>query len=332
MTRRLFPLFAALVLAAPALQAQTTDAERMERDRMRQRAREERDRAREERDRIRRQFDQPASLDTVVAFDATGAVDVSCLQGDVVVSGSDRNEIRVKARSRTGGIRFTSENGRASLSSANGRGCEDGRFEVTVPAGARIQATTWSGSVNVRGVRGEIEARAQSGNVEVRDAGDRVDVEALSGDVTVENVKGDASIHTVSGSVQLTGARGDVEIESVSGDLDLRDLVTKDLRTHTVSGDVSFVGAILDAGRYDFGTHSGEIRLQLPQDVGAHLSISTFNGGIESDFPITLRTGEHGIGAAQAKQLNFTLGRGNARISAETFSGDVNLISSARKR
>ena len=332
MIRRLFPLLAVLVLAAPALHAQTTEADRAERDRMRQRAREDRDRAREERDRIRRQLEQPASLDTVVPFDAKGDVEVSCLQGDVIVSGSDRNEIRVKARSESGGIRFSSSGGRASLESASGRNCENGRFEITVPAGVRLQASSWSGSVAVRGVRGEVEATSQSGDVQVRDAGDRLDVNSLSGDVTVDNVKGDATIQTVSGSVALTGARGDVEIESVSGDLDLRDVVTKDLRTHTVSGDVSFVGPILDAGRYDFNTHSGEIRLQLPADVGALLSISTFRGGIESDFPITLKAGEHGIGAAQAKQLNFTLGHGNARISASTFSGDVTLTSSAKRR
>jgi len=57
--------------------------------------------------------------------------------------------------------------------------------------------------------------------------------------------------------------------------------------------------------------------------------VSTFNGGIESDFPITLKAGEHGIGAAQSKRLNFTVGRGTARIIAEgdgvvvLFSGDV---------
>jgi DUF4097 and DUF4098 domain-containing protein YvlB len=53
--------------------------------------------------------------------------------------------------------------------------------------------------------------------------------------------------------------------------------------------------------------------------------VSTFNGGIESDFPITLKAGEHGIGAAQAKRLSFTVGRGTARIVAETFSGDITL-------
>jgi DUF4097 and DUF4098 domain-containing protein YvlB len=73
------------------------------------------------------------------------------------------------------------------------------------------------------------------------------------------------------------------------------------------------------------------VELHLPVNVGAQLSVSTFSGGIESDFPITLKAGDHGIGASQAKRLNFTLGQGSARILAETFSGDITLSSAARR-
>jgi DUF4097 and DUF4098 domain-containing protein YvlB len=174
-------------------------------------------------------------------------------------------------------------------------------------------------------VHGDVDAHSQSGDVQIRDAGGRLDVESLSGDVTIAGVKGETRVNTVSGGVDLSGARGDLEIESVSGDIDLRDVVAKQIRTHTTSGDVSFAGQILDGGRYEFNTHSGEIVLTLPAEIGAELAVSTFSGGIESDFPITLRAGEHGIGSSQAKRLNFSVGRGTARISAETFSGDITL-------
>jgi DUF4097 and DUF4098 domain-containing protein YvlB len=165
----------------------------------------------------------------------------------------------------------------------------------------------------------------------VRDAGARLDVESLSGDVTVQGVAGESSIHTVSGDVRLTGARGNVEIETVSGDLQLHDVTAHEIRTHTTSGDLTFDGQIMDAGRYEFNTHSGGVRLALPPNVGAQLTVSTFSGGIDSEFPMTLRPGEHGIGAAQAKRLDFSLGQGTARIIAETFSGDITLTSAARR-
>ena len=329
MPRPLIVLFVALCLALPAAAAAQSSAEARARARELERARAERaqERAQRERERAseRQERESGGSLDTVVTFDARGTLSVNCPGGTVTVTGADRNELRVRARTENGAIRFTSTGTRASLEPSSGRGCSDGSFAVTVPVGTKVIASTWSGSVSVRGVHGDIEARSQSGDVQIRDAGDRLDIESLSGDVTITGVKGESTISTVSGSVTLVSSSGNVSVESVSGDLDLRDIVTRQVRTHTVSGDVSFVGAILDAGRYEFTTHSGEIALSLPGDTGAELSISTFSGGIESDFPITLKAGEHGIGAAQAKRLSFTVGRGTARIIAETFRGDITL-------
>ena len=353
MYRPIVLVAAVLALAAPAPGSAQTTAEERERvrierererteearqrqldlqERERERAQERRDRDREreqerrDREQERRQRETAGSLDTTVVFDARGIVTVTCPQGAVIVTGSDRNEIKVRARTENGAIRFTSNGMRATLEPASGRGCNDGRFEITVPVGARVSARSASGSVSVRGVRGDLEMRTQSADVDLRDVG-RIDVESLSGDVTIQGVAGESSINTVSGDIDLGGARGDLQIETVSGDIDLRDVVAKQIRSHTTSGDVSFTGSILADGRYEYQTHSGEVRLVLPGDVGAQLSLATFSGGIESDFPITLSPTSH-----DSKRLSFTLGQGTARIIAETFSGDITLKSTARPR
>jgi DUF4097 and DUF4098 domain-containing protein YvlB len=360
MSRPFFVLLAALALAIPAsgsaqsiTEQQERAQERVERDRERARERAERlreeqleraERLREqaqeraERDRERaqerreREREAAGSLDTAVAFAANGTLNVSSAGGDVIVIGTDRNEIRVRARTERGTIRFSSNGSTATLEPAASRSCNDGRFEVSVPAGIKLVAGTWSGSVSVRGVRGVIEAHAQSGDIEVRDAGADLEAETMSGDLTVQGLKGDANLHTLSGDVSLSGARGNVDIETVSGDIELRDVISRQVRTHTTSGDLTFGGSILGNGRYEFNTHSGELRLQLPPDVGAQLSLSTFSGEIDSAFPITLSAGDHGIGSSQAKKLNFTLGKGSAKIIAETFSGDVTLLSTAKRQ
>ncbi len=362
MSRFIVSLLAALALAAPAPgSAQSTaerEQERIERERDRERDRREREREQEEarREREREQAEARAErareraerdrereeerrereiagvLDTTVTFDARGTVTVSCPGGDVVVTGTDRNQIVVKARTERGPIRYVSSGTNATLEAAASRGCSDARFEVSMPATARLVANTWSGSLQIRGVRGDVEAHAQSGDVQVRDAGDNLEVQTLSGDVSIEGVRGGANVQTVSGEVALSGARGDIEVETVSGDIILRDLVSKQVRTNTTSGDLEFGGTIVDAGRYEFKTHSGELRLALPANVGAQLSLSTFSGEIESAFPITLTPGAHGIGASQAKKLNFSLGQGSARIIAETFSGDVTISSTGRRQ
>jgi len=300
-----------------------------ERERAQERAEREREKMQEQRERER---ESASALDTTVTFDARGTVNISCPGGDVKVTGTDRNQIVVHARTERGPIRFTSNGSTARLEPANGRGCNDAVFELSVPAGVRLTAGTWSGSLITRGVHGEIEAHAQSGDIEIHDAGDRLEVETLSGDVHVDGVRGDASIHTLSGDVTLKRAASTVEVETVSGDIDLDGITSRQIRTNSTSGNLTFAGTIADGGRYEFQSHSGEIRLELPANVGAQLSLSTFSGEIESAFPITLIAGEHGIGAAQAKKMNFALGKGTARIIAETFSGDVTLSSTARPK
>ena len=366
MSRHIVLLVGALALTVPALaRAQSTATEQSaeqererkqeERDRERERLQEKRDRERERQQELREQERERAQeraerarerveeqrerereaagkLDTTVTFDAKGTVSISCPGGDVKVTGTDRNQIVVHARTERGTIRFTSSGTTARLEPANGRGCSDANFEVSVPAGVHLAASTWSGSLIVHGVRGEIEAHAQSGDIEVRDAGDRLEVETLSGDVDVQGVRGDATIHTLSGDVTLQRAAGTVEVETVSGDIDLGGVASRQIRTNSTSGDLTFSGTIVDGGRYEFQTHSGELRLELPANVGAQLSLSTFSGEIDSAFPITLIAGDHGIGSAQAKKMNFTLGKGTARIIAETFSGDVTLSSTARPK
>jgi hypothetical protein len=51
---------------------------------------------------------------------------------------------------------------------------------------------------------------------------------------------------------------------------------------------------------------------------------------VNSDFPITLKPGEHGIGTSNAKHFTFAIGGGAARINAETFSGDITISSNGR--
>lgn len=355
MSRHIVLLLAALALAAPASGSAQSSAERdRERERERIEAQRERDRERREREREqaeeraerareraerdrdreqeRRERELAGVLDTTVTFDARGTVTVSCPGGDVVITATDRNQIVVKARTERGAIRFVSSGSNATLEPASSRGCSDARFELSVPANARLVANTWSGSLQVTGVHGDLEAHSQSGDIQVRDAGDNLEVQTLSGSVAIEGVRGAANVQTVSGDVTLGGARGNVEVETVSGDITLRDVVSRQVRTHTTSGDLEFGGTIVSAGRYEFTTHSGELRLALPANVGAQLSLSTFSGEIDSAFPITLTPGAHGIGSSQAKKLNFSLGQGSARIIAETFSGDVTLSSTGRRQ
>lgn len=273
-----------------------------------------------------------SSIDTTFGFDSRGSVSLTLGSGDIVVTGWSRDEVRVHATSENGGIRMDASGSRLTLELSSSHHGDDSRFEVTVPTGVRVIARAQSGDIAISGTRGEVDAHAQSGDVKVEDVANRLDIGTLSGDVEVRGVNGDVQVKSVSGDVRVTDFKGDFEGETVSGSIELRNAVGRYVRSHTTSGDLVYEGTLDPSGRYELSAHSGDIRLGIPSNSSAQLTISTWSGTIDSDFPITLRPGEHGIGYGQAKRFTFEIGGGDARITAETFSGDVTIGSRASSR
>jgi DUF4097 and DUF4098 domain-containing protein YvlB len=262
-------------------------------------------------------------IDTTIAFSRNGMVELQAARGEIIVSSWSRDQVRVRATSERSALRFDASPSTLNLGLRSGSSRSgDTRFELTVPVGVRIRANSSSGDIRIAGSKGEVEARTQRGDVVVEDVGP-ADVTAFSGDVSVSGVNGELRVSVLSGDVRVRQVSGDVEVKTVSGEVDLRDVRSKYVRVGSTSGDITFDGTIDAAGRYELQTHSGDVALTLPANVGAQLTVATYSGGIESDFPLVLPPGPHG----DSKRFNFTLGRGGARITAESFSGDITIRS-----
>jgi DUF4097 and DUF4098 domain-containing protein YvlB len=260
-------------------------------------------------------------IDTAFAFDKSGSVTLTATSGEIIVSGGSDARIHVVATSESGNLSLDASPNRVILQNRAG----ESRFEITVPYGVQVIARSQSGDMRIRDTRGTVEAHASSGDLEVEGVNGHLDVNTLSGSITARDVAGDADIATTSGDVKIFNLLGNADVSTVSGDVELRGVTGKTVRAKTTSGDVRFDGLIDAAGRYDFTAHSGDVEMHVQRDASAQLTISTWNGGINSDFPITLRPGDHAIGSGMGKQYNFQIGGGGARIIAETFSGDVTI-------
>jgi DUF4097 and DUF4098 domain-containing protein YvlB len=264
-------------------------------------------------------------IDTTIAFGRGGTVELQLTNGEIIVTGWSRDQVRVRATSERSELRMDASGSYLKLGLRSGTSRSgDTRFEVSVPVGARVRATTTSGDIRITGSRGEVEARTQRGDIVVQDVGASADVTAFSGDVDVSNVDGRLNVNVLSGDVQVRRVNGDIEVKTVSGEVEVREARSQLVRINSTSGDIVFDGTIDAAGRYELETHSGDVDLTLPATVGATLILSTYSGGIESDFELTLPAG--GVGA-DGKRFTFTLGRGGARITATSFSGDINIRS-----
>jgi DUF4097 and DUF4098 domain-containing protein YvlB len=278
----------------------------------------------------RREDEEFASrIDTTFNFDRRGSVVLVVGTGEIDVTAWDRPQIRVRARSERSLVRMDATTTRLSLDISRQRG-GDIRFEITVPTGVRVSARATSGDVSITGTKGAVEARTQNGDLTVSDAAETIDLNTYSGDIVARGLAGTVDITTLNGEVTLSDVKGDIDVTTVSGDVDLRGVTARFVRAKSTSGDISYDGPVDATGRYDLGSHSGSVYLTIPQGTGALVTIATYSGAIESpDFPITLKPGEHGIGSS--KRFTFEIGKGDARISAESFSGDITIRSRDRR-
>jgi DUF4097 and DUF4098 domain-containing protein YvlB len=259
-------------------------------------------------------------VDTTVAFQAGGLVALSSNQGNIVVHTGSANTVVVHANSERGRIRFDASSDRVSVDASD---AGDGRIEVTVPAGVRVTAQSREGDVQIRGTGADVSVHTQNGDVSVENASGQVDFNTLSGDIVAAQLKGTISASSVSGDIRLTDVNGNLSGSTVSGDVTFQRVTSQSVTANTTSGDIGYDGTIDAAGRYAFAAHSGDISLAIPAAASAQLTVSTWSGSIDSDFPITLQPGEHAIGVENSKRFTFTIGGGEARVRAESFNGDI---------
>ena len=94
----------------------------------------------------------------------------------------------------------------------------------------------------------------------------------------------------------------------------------QDLEAGTVSGDATLTFAPASHASVKLESMSGDLRVHLPSSVSAHIEATTFSGGIDSDFG-KVQTQEMGPGSS----LDAQAGAGDARINAQSFSGNIEL-------
>ena len=132
-------------------------------------------------------------------------------------------------------------------------------------------------------------------------AGVRFTARTVNGEVEARDLDADAEAHTVNGSVTLE-TRGRGEATTVNGSVRAR------------------LGSMGVREALDFSTVNGSIVLELPADAGAEVAARNVNGGIETDFPITIqRAGFMG------HRLHGTIGRGGPRLDLSTVNGSIQL-------
>jgi hypothetical protein len=263
-------------------------------------------------------------VDTSVTIEKGGTLSVSVYSGRVNVIGGSGSTVRIRGTVERGEMELRARSTSVTISTQP-EGPHGGRadFDIIVPTGTRVVLDGFSAPFSVRGVKGETKVETLSGSVIVSDAVGRVNVGSVSGSIQVSQVKGDLRAEAVSGSLDLTDIDGDIEAESVSGRIAMTGANSKSVRAETVSGSIGYSGTFDPSGNYVFKSHSGRLTMGLPAEAGATVSLETFSGNVDSDFPVTLESGQTHSG--HESKFEFRIGNGRSRIVAETFSGDIRI-------
>lgn len=260
--------------------------------------------------------------------DADARINVEIISGSIRVTGWDRNQVQVtgtigddvEALEVSGSGRTISIELDVPDSWGRRRREVDAQLEISLPAGARLNVETVSADITVTEVSGAVELGSVSGSVELSGSPSRADVETVSGDIRVDGDQTAIAAESVSGDLELTGAAETVEAASVSGDIEVSATEIERATFESVSGDVEFSGGLTTKARLHAEAHSGNVTFWLPADTSATWEVETFSGNVTNEFgPGPKKASEHSPG----KWLKFTTGSGDARITVDSFSGNV---------
>jgi hypothetical protein len=295
-----------------------------------------------EQDRSRPDSPETTRETRTLPIGAAGFLELKTLAGDISITGAPGREARIEIIKRPRGrsadeIRRSLESVRVVVDHQGERASigvtaeGDRRYNnlraevsyvVTAPIGTRVSAHTASGSLVIRDIRGELFAEVTSGLIDISNAGAVSAARTISGDVKLTNVssKGDLSVGSMSGTIRAERVTAErVDIDVASGSITARDITSSRASVRTLSGTVDFSGRLAKGGRYEFVSHSGNVRVSTT-GAGYVLQANSFSGAIRPDASVGLRAA-----TGNSRSLRGTVGDGSAVVVATTFSGNVSI-------
>jgi DUF4097 and DUF4098 domain-containing protein YvlB len=176
-------------------------------------------------------------------------------------------------------------------------------IEVRMPKDGDLHVKTGDGSIKAGGLSGNIDLSTGDGSVAVNAL--MGDIRLRTGDGTIEGSDLDGKCDAVSGDgrIRLAGRFDVLRAKSGDGGINVRAL-------H---------GSKLDAS-WNIGSGDGSIDVALANDLPADLEVSTGDGSISSDIPITVegsisKTRIHGKMNGGGQTLTIHTGDGSIRLS-----------------
>ena len=274
---------------------------------------------------------------------AAPQVTVSECQGNLVIQGTDEQQLTVRLRDGDESD-VTLEQDGDSFSVTSRVDCL-----LTCPLDTVLTVGTVEGNLKVKEVEGKLEVEAVQGNAVLRGVGPtslahvdgNLDARQVIGDLGAQTVKGNAQVYDVEGSLSLDRvsgntrayqvgdalsldkAEGNVRVRDVEGSSSLgqvsgnlvSDGLQGGLSAERISGNVRLGPPYPPNATYQLNA-SGNLRLYLPADASLSLGLAV-SGGVRSHIPGLALEEKDG-------ETRGTIGEGEANLEAQV-SGHATL-------
>ena len=130
----------------------------------------------------------------------------------------------------------------------------------------------------------------------------RVAVSTVNGSVEVVGATSEVDAHTVNGGIRAATSGGPVSAGTVNGDIRVR------------------MASLGNSESLAYSTVNGSVTVELPAQLDADVEMTTVNGSLEADYPLTMQ------GKFSTRRIRATIGQGGRRMSFKTVNGDVRLV------
>ena len=135
----------------------------------------------------------------------------------------------------------------------------------------------------------EMSLHSASGDIDIdpgdESEADRIQASTASGDITVKGTAEEAEISSISGDADAQGIFGTLKLKSVSGDAEFTGCVDT-LTLHSVSGDAEARIENISARLIEAKSTSGNVEIILPEDIGSvHAECSSRSGDCVNRIP-----------------------------------------------
>ncbi len=141
-----------------------------------------------------------------------------------------------------------------------------------------------------------------NGTIRIANINGKTRATAHNGPITTEQLSGTVNLSTHNGQITCTEIAGEVR-----------------LRTH--NGGVNAVHSKMAPGPISVNiiTNNGDIDFTSPPNLSASVELSTHNGSIKTELPITV------VGQIDRRTLKGTIGAGAGRLHLETHNGSIRI-------